>query len=289
VRGGASPRARRAVFLRRLLACAALAAAPAGADVLEIPAQRDATLIESAEGGLANGAGPVLFAGRTSQSRESRRRGLLYFDVAAAIPAGSIVTEAALELVLSPSNAEPAELQLHRVRASWGEGESAAAGGGGAPATPGDVTWIHRFWDDVFWARAGGDFEAAPSASAWVADAGVYAFDSTPALREDVQAWLDAPQDNFGWILIGDESRPSTSKRFFSRESEDASVWPLLRVRYAAVCEQPGLAAAARGLCLAYCEALDCDAAPPHGSERACRALARGYARESGGAAPPCE
>ncbi|MHC4093483.1 MAG: hypothetical protein ACYSVY_24955, partial [Planctomycetota bacterium] len=54
---------------------------------------------------------------------------------------------------------------LHRVLADWGEGESSGSGGTGAPTEPGDATWIHRFYPDVFWASPGGDFEAAVSSS----------------------------------------------------------------------------------------------------------------------------
>jgi hypothetical protein len=37
-------------------------------------------------------------------------------------------------------------------------------------------------------------------------------------MASDVQAWLDNPASNFGWILICDEARSPTSRRFNSRE-----------------------------------------------------------------------
>ena len=37
--------------------------------------------------------------------------------------------------------------------------------GDGAPATPNDATWRHRFFDSVFWTTQGGDFSATVSAS----------------------------------------------------------------------------------------------------------------------------
>src|SRR4029453_9619768 len=71
----------------------AVAFAPlvARAGTVVLVARRDATLIESASGSLANGAGPFLFAGRTSQSSESIRRAVLAFDVAAAVPRGALI------------------------------------------------------------------------------------------------------------------------------------------------------------------------------------------------------
>ena len=37
--------------------------------------------------------------------------------------------------------------------------------------------------------------------------------------RDRLQAWLDDPGTDFGWMIIGDESMSATAKRFDSRES----------------------------------------------------------------------
>ena len=266
----------------------ALPASVAGAETAFIPATRDGTLIESATGELGNGSGPALFAGRTSQQLGGRRRALLHFDVAGAIPAGMLVTHAEVSLVLSPSNPRPALLRLHRALADWGEGASASGGGGGAPSEPGDATWIHTFYPDQQWDSPGGDFASSPSADTVVGSAGPYVWGPTPALVADVQVWLDTPVDNFGCILVGDEESPSTAKRFHSRESVMPDVHPLLVVEYSPPCEAVPLRGAAGGLCHAYCEAMDCDAAAPNASDRACDRVASRFARHSGGAPPPC-
>ncbi|HEY5657111.1 MAG TPA: DNRLRE domain-containing protein, partial [Myxococcota bacterium] len=255
----------RGAFDGARIGCAALAAslslAEARAESAEIPALRDNTLIESATGARSNGAGPVVFAGRTSQTRDARRRALVAFDVAGSVPAGVIVTDAWLELEVAPRpNQTPVEVSLHRVLADWGEGSSATDGGGGAPSTPGDATWIHTFYDDSLWARAGGDFAAASSAVAWVSGEGIHEWGSTPALVADVQAWLDAPEANHGWILIGDEEAASTARAFYASENDGLGAPPRLVVEYAAPCELSGARGVAFGLCEAYCEALDCDA-----------------------------
>jgi hypothetical protein len=278
-------------------AAASLAAAmaawmgPAGAHagVTVLVAARDNTLIESPSGEYSNGAGPAVFAGRTSQSRNSIRRALLAFDVADAVPAGAIIESVMLELDLTVSNDEPAILSLHRVLREWGEGTSSAGGGSGAPATMDDATWIHSFYDSDFWAQPGGDFDEADSAATEVGPAGRYQWGSTPEMVADVQSWLDDPTSENGWILIGDEQAPSTAKRFDSRESPNAESQPRLVVEFSLTCEAAGLRRSAWGLCHAYCEALDCDGDEPRASGRACERVARNFERRTRGEALPCE
>jgi hypothetical protein len=70
------------------------------------------------------------------------------------------------------------------------------------------------------------------SASQSVDATGFYSW-SGPALVADVQSWLDNPQNNFGWVLIGNESVPQTAKRFDTRENIETSFRPALSVQYA--------------------------------------------------------
>jgi len=49
-----------------------------------------------------------------------------------------------------------------------------------------------------------------------------------------------------------------------------------------------GWQGAARGLCAAYCGAMDCDSASPHASEEACRRTAQSFT-EITGEIPPCD
>lgn len=264
--------------------------APAHAEEVRVLwAERDATLVESAAGALANGSGPGLFAGRTSQAGGSLRRAVLAFDVAGSIPAGARIVGVELWLELTPSHSEPVWVAVHELLADWGEGPSAASGGGGAPAQAGDSTWLHAVSPDLFWAQPGGDFARDPSAATLVGDVGPYRF-SSPSLGADVQAWLDGESGEFGWILLGDETAASTAKRFASRESGDPSLPPALVVRF----ERPGGACAGRapgaswGVCRAYCEALECDSGPERAESRACTVLALRYAAITGGLTPPC-
>ncbi len=208
-----------------------LCGAPAVADTATIIAGRDATLIEEPDGALANGSGPVIFVGRTGQVQNGIRRALLFFDVAGVVPRGALIESASLTLFLTPSTPAPAGVRVHRVLADWGEGPSADPGGSGAPSEPGDVTWIHRFYDFDFWAIAGGQFSGHSGAVLEVTGGGFYEWDDR-GLVNDVRLWIAAPSQNFGWILIGDETAPSTAKRFAGRENADSALRPVLEVEY---------------------------------------------------------
>lgn len=212
----------------------------AAADVVSLAPSRDNTLIEDPNGALSNGAGPGIFTGRTSQASGSLRRGVIAFDVAAQVPAGSTITSARLILSMTDTNAGPVPVSLHRLHAGWGEGTSITVGGRGAPSTPGDATWIHRFYPADLWTSPGGDFEPMSSASIDVDQNGSYVWGSTPEMVADVQSWLDRPGGSFGWILIGDESAPTTVKRFDSHDADpNVAVPPALEVTYEPPCVDP--------------------------------------------------
>ncbi len=192
---------------------------------------KDNTLYESDTGALSNGAGDHLFAGRTRQ--RANRRALLAFDVA--VPEGATLDSVRLTLHMSRTVGTGGDaVALHRVLADWGEGASDAPGneGAGTAAATDDATWIHTFFDTGVWQNPGGDFGPAVSASVLVGGEDDYTWGSTPAMVADVQAWLDAPEENFGWMLIGDEETTLSAKRFDSRENPDTTARPVLRLFY---------------------------------------------------------
>lgn len=201
---------------------------------VSIPASKDNTLYEDAMGTLSNGKGPHIYAGKTGPRGQERiRRCLLAFDLAS-IPAGAIIDSVKLRLLMSQSSSGAQMIQLRRVLANWGEGASNASepGGGGVPATTGDATWLHRFFNATRWTNAGGDFATTASASQAVGGNGFYTWGSTPQMVADVQAWLDTPASNFGWSLLGNEESSMTAKRFDSREIPTAANRPTLTVFY---------------------------------------------------------
>jgi hypothetical protein len=200
-----------------------LAAAPcAHGDLVTLSASRDATLYESFDGSLANGAGQYLFAGKTNQNLT--RRAVLWFDIAAFVPAGATITSARLVLNVSQANGGNRTVSVHRALTAWTAGASDPDGteGPGAPALAGDATWLHASADGAgggtFWQTAGGDYAAAASASLLTTTLGLQTWTSA-ALAADVQAALANPAANLGWFIVGDESATGTARRFDSADS----------------------------------------------------------------------
>lgn len=223
------------LIARGTAVAAALMAAQVFADTIELEPVKDNTLYQSTSGSLSNGSGSYLFVGTTAGSET--RRCVLEFDIAGAIPAGSTITSAQLVLTMSRSIAGLTDVSLHRCLQEWGEGASDAGGeeGGGAPALDGDATWIHAVYHpaggSVLWSNVGGDYEPGSSAVTSVGGVGAYSW-STGATAADVQAWLDDPASNHGWILLGDEETAASSKRFDAREFTVASDRPRLVIEF---------------------------------------------------------
>jgi len=207
------------------------AASTASATTVQLSASKDNTLYQQASGTLSNGAGSFFFAGNSGANEI--RRGLIAFDIASAVPAGATINSATLTLHMSQTTSGLQSVELHRASASWGEGTSDATGGegGGAPSTTNDATWIHRMFNTVFWAAAGGDYAPAASATQGVLDTTFYSWTGSGVVT-DVQSWLDTPANNFGWALTGNESIASTAKRFDSRQNAITTVRPVLTVNY---------------------------------------------------------
>ncbi len=200
-----------------------------------VAAVRDNTIFsESVDN--SNGQG-LLFAGRVATG--GVRRALLAFDLAGVVPAGAPLSSAAVSLTMDRAMGGASFMSLHRVSADWGEGasDSGLPGGQGVPAQQNDATWIRRFYNaanpgaSTSWAAAGGDFASTSSATTLVNTEGVYTWASANLLR-DVQGWLAAPPQNFGWILLGNEGTTS-AKRFASGEDAVSSRWPSLILGYA--------------------------------------------------------
>jgi hypothetical protein len=202
----------------------------ASAGIVNITPIKDNTLYEydPAEGDHSNGAGFHFFAGENGMGE--RRRGVVAFDVAGTIPPGSTITAVTLTMNMSMTPAGVETVELHKLLADWGEGTSHApmGEGDGAPATPNDATWRHRFFDTIFWTTEGGDFSATVSASQSVGGVGQYMWSSAQMVG-DVQEWLDNPATNFGWLVLGNESTIATAKRFDTRESASP---PVLTIQY---------------------------------------------------------
>jgi len=197
---------------------------------VEIFPSKDNTLYENSSGSLTNGAGEALFFGQTNGSLI--RRALLAFDVAGNVPAGAAIETAVLRVTVTRTISGSQNATAHQVQRDWGEGTTNAGGeeGAGAASSANSATWVHAFFDGQNWDSPGGDYEPGTLTSAQVAG-GAAEFPSTAAFVAAVQSWLDSPGDNFGLILIGNESSSATAKRIGSREGSEANR-PRLVVTY---------------------------------------------------------
>jgi len=190
---------------------------------------QDGSLFE--EGPLSNGDGQYLFTGRIATG--PRRRALLEFATQS-IPSGSQILSAQLQLSMSRTISGPLNVALHRMNVDWVAGSVDAPGqeGIGAPAEDGDATWDNQAHPAQAWVNPGGDFANGASATTTVIDFGDYRWDS-PGMVADVQAWVDAPASNFGWIVIGDEGAGQrTAKRFNAVDFANADERPQLTVTF---------------------------------------------------------
>lgn len=184
------------------------------ADLITLTTSRDNTLVELPSIGnppLSNGSGPSIFVGRTNQSSGNAiRRGLVFFDLSA-LESGSVINSVSLTLFVTQGvNNQGQTISVKPLLADWGEGSSSTAGGAGAPASPPDATWFYGKYASNLWTTPGGDFGPA-SASAGIVP-GMTSLNWTGSgLVQDVQAWVNGSQSNFGWLLQGNETQGGTA------------------------------------------------------------------------------
>jgi hypothetical protein len=206
----------------------------ARADIVTLIPSADTTLFESFPDNNS-GANQNLLSGANGGLQSGRA--LLKFDLSAAIPSNAIIQSASLtvSLVILPTGGGAnSTFDLRRVLADWNEGTG--NGNAGTPAQSGDATWNARHYPSNLWTTPGGavsnDFASTPSASLLIADLGNYTFASTSNLVADLQAWLQNPSSNFGWVLMTEsETTAFTARRFGSRESVTNA--PALQIQFA--------------------------------------------------------
>ena len=109
---------------------------------------------------------------------------------------------------------------MHKLAQDWGESASNASGqeGTGALAEIDDATWTNAFDGGAAWLTVGGDFNPTPSATLVVNGLQTYQIQSADLIT-DIESWLSTPENNFGWILIGEENSNGTAYRFNTREN----------------------------------------------------------------------
>lgn len=205
-----------------------------------LDAAADTVLFAEDDNG-SNGSGSYLFAGNTAGGNNfAPRRSLLKFNVSS-LPQGALAISAALTLVENKTIVGAKTFTLHRATAGWSEGTSDSGDPGGiaAAAQMLDATW--RFnqvtstspYAGTEWVNPGGDFIATASASASVNSGAPYTWNAA-AMAGDVNAWINDPAINHGWLLKGPEQASTTeAKRFASKDYIIAADRPKLAITYA--------------------------------------------------------
>lgn len=185
---------------------------------------------------VADGMGGGLFSGLTIIKGDVEgMRSMIEFDVAAELPADLNIESARLEMtVVKSPNTNMFDFTLHVATTDWNEGPASTGPdpfGSGAAASAGDSTWEHTNFDTEFWNTPGGDFLTSPSATTTVAGVSddPYIWDSSEMVA-DIQNWIENPETNFGWFILGNENRDfqPTVRAFASREFFIASARPKL-------------------------------------------------------------
>lgn len=169
-----------------------------------------------------------------------RSRLLLKFDLAASLPAHALIQSARLRLTVTrvpDGGGANSIFSLHRVLRGWGEGRQQGPPPGGAKASEGEASWNFRRFPDEPWGAPGGqpglDFAAVPGSSERILQPGSYDFEFGANQIAELQAWLQAPETNFGWMLLSQaEAEPKTARRFAAREHPGAESRPALILEY---------------------------------------------------------
>lgn len=197
---------------------------------VELAASIDNTIFKGSN--LSNGLGEYIFTGTTNQG--VIKRALLQFDLTDALPEGVLADSA--KIFLHPTKVKPGstQVQLHMVTTEWGEGTSRATDGDGkgARATLGDATWTFARYSKDPWINSGGDYIDTTTSAKITVSLGNVTSIKGDRITRDVNNWLQDSVMNYGWIIIGDESKTATSVKFASKDHGDDSLWPKLKLYY---------------------------------------------------------
>src|SRR5215472_16226054 len=157
-----------------------------------------------------------LFVGTTGVTGGPEiRRSLLRFDLSNSVPQGAQINSVTLQIDVIKEAANGAVgnvVDARRLLRDWNEDE---------------VTWDSPSAGQSWQAPGADGFQdsaALPSSAIFVTDPSFYVFPSQAGLVADVQAWVDDPASNFGWLLASEnESTPKTARVVSSREDPNVA------------------------------------------------------------------
>lgn len=179
------------------------------------------TYIRDSMPGVNFGTATPLLAG-VALAGSPVQRCLFRFSLAD-LPADATITGVHLQLIATTGPREASNFDLNRVLRDWTE--LGATWNVRLPATP---------WGAPG-GQAGTDFAAGASVTAQLQPVIVSPTTndfSSPGMVADVQAWLDDPATNFGWILLATGGAAGSGRQLASREN--ASLSPVLTIDYTA-------------------------------------------------------
>ena len=235
------------------------------AATITLPAVQDATLFGGGDASSNTSlADPGIFVG--TDGSKNPKRGLIEFNVAGNIPAGSTITSVTLQLTVGQAAgtsgnggtlSSATTISLFDESQAWGQPTNVAGSttfsgmGHGKPAATGDATWNEPFYSatsPTTWTTVGGDWTSSLTASASASSTGSPAAItwSSAAMVTDVQNWLNTPSTNFGWLLKNsDETDATDYLAFWSAQGATAdnnsALAPALSITYTPVPEPTSL------------------------------------------------
>lgn len=191
----------------------------------------DAMLWENTPSSPRGNEATIISGTAGSTIGNKRSRATLRFDLTGVVPAGAIIQSVTLSVrvTMQPSGPVNSVFELRRVLRSWSEQS---------------LTWNERSSGNPWnapGASASVDFADPVSSAAFVSFPQTYTFGSTSTLVADVQAWVNTPSANFGWLLKSQsEQNAKTARHFGSREGPVGNQ-PTLTITYAVPAAAPTL------------------------------------------------
>lgn len=202
---------------------------------VDVPADADAVIYET--GDVANGRGQQLLV--SARPSDPARRTLIRFPVDQVLPEGALIAGSRLCFSVSQALEETLSIELHRITKAWNEGPTAVSGDerSGVMASNVDVTWFHTGTGaGDSWETPGGDFAVdAESVQEIMETAGRVCLENSGGdgnMNTTVQSWFDNPEGNFGWILLSLDAGSYALRGFYSSDSADQSMHPVLELTY---------------------------------------------------------
>ncbi len=189
----------------------------------------------------SNGAGNTMVTGCRDCINNRLRRALVKFSPSFECTGSVNIISAELSLWVKniPTGGylnDSVPVYIHLLTKDWGEESSVANRPGiGVQAEEGDATWEYNFYNSETWSNDGGDYLATASDFAYVHDdaSPPYELEFTGSgIVSDVQGWTDGTYNNYGWIIIGDESQNYTGVPFYTKESNISIYHPRLIITY---------------------------------------------------------